>query len=102
MGDTTTKVFENHPEVFEFPTIFVECTFFGEGMESKAEKTTHVHWDKLKPFVKANPQCLFMLIHFSIRWNEYQIDEYFTEELKKEGITNVGLWLDKGVKVFSQ
>ena len=102
MGDTTTKVFELHPEVFEFPVIFIECTLFGDGLEEKAEKTTHVHWNLLKPYVKQHPECLFMLIHFSLRWNESQIEEYFTQESIKENITNLGLWLDKGIRIFKK
>ena len=101
MGDTTTKVFELHPEVFEYSTIFVECTLFGDGLEATALKRTHIHWNLLKPYVKQNPQCFFMLIHFSVRWCDSQILDFFTDDLKKEGISNIGLWLDKGVKIFS-
>jgi len=103
MGDTTVRVFEDHPEVLEYPLIFIECTLFGDSkLEQNARNTTHVHWNFLKPIVKANPQCLFMLIHFSLRWNEHQIEEYFDEQVKEEGITNLGLWLDKGVKDYSR
>ena len=103
MGDTTVRVFEDHPEVLEYPLIFIECTLFGDSkLEQNARNTTHVHWNFLKPIVKANPHCLFMLIHFSLRWNEHQIEEYFDEQVKEEGITNLGLWLDKGVKDYSR
>lgn len=101
MGDTTVKVFELHPEVFTYSTIFVECSFIQDETEKKAISTTHIHWNFLKPFVKENPQCLFVLIHFSLRWSEKQLEEYFREEVNKEGISNLGLWFDSGVVLFN-
>ena len=86
MGDTTTSLFEKHPEVFEYSTLFVECTLFGEGLEGKAQKTTHVHWSLLKPFVLSHPHCHFMLIHFSLRWSEPQLREFFAAESRESNI----------------
>ena len=102
MGDTTFKVFELHPEVFEYPVIFIECTFLSEGEERTALKRTHVHWNHLKPFVKQNPQCLFMLIHFTLALSEFDIEQFFDKETKQENIKNLGLWLDIGIKVYNK
>ena len=102
MGDTTHEVFNLNPEVFEYKTIFIECTFFLEGLRENALKKTHVHWDFIKPFVKNNPQTLFMLIHFTLSVSEGQIVDFFKKESETEGIYNVGLWLDSGVVVLNE
>jgi ribonuclease Z len=104
MGDTTPELFELHPEVFGFPTIFVECTFWDhredDHLEAQAAKTTHIHWNKLKPVIQAHPECLFMLIHFTLRYDETQIAEFFKRESEQNQLYNFALWLDAGVLEF--
>lgn len=100
MGDTTIDVFALHPEVLEYPLIFIECTFWTEGLQEKAHERGHIHWDSLKPFVKANPETIFVLIHFTLRFSERDIEEFFTKEAAAEGIKNLALWLDTGIVQF--
>lgn len=101
MGDTTTEAFDLHPELFDYPVIFVECTLWTDGMEEMALARGHIHWTKLKPIIQAHPNCLFMLIHFTLRHDEKEIRTFFENESTTHQITNFGLWLDSGVVVFS-
>ena len=78
LGDTTHVVFDNHPEILQqHKFIVVECTFFCEKTRKNAENTMHMHWDDLKPIVESNPEVLFILIHFSLRYSALTIREFF-------------------------
>lgn len=100
MGDTTIELFDLHPELLQYPLIFIECTFWTEGLQESAHKRGHIHWDSLKPFVLGNPDTIFVLIHFTLRFSERDIEEFFTKEAGAEGIKNLALWLDSGVVQF--
>ena len=71
--DTTTDVFVHNPELLSFPIIIVECTFFEESLLALAEQSQHVHWLKLKPYVIGNPNITFILIHFSMRYEDLNV-----------------------------
>eukprot|EP00928_Gymnodinium_smaydae_P025318 TRINITY_DN20208_c0_g3_i2.p1 TRINITY_DN20208_c0_g3~~TRINITY_DN20208_c0_g3_i2.p1 ORF type:complete len:328 (-),score=59.62 TRINITY_DN20208_c0_g3_i2:89-1072(-) len=94
--------------IFRCGTIVVECTFLGaagmsdEEAEREAIKRTHTSWTHLKPHVLANPQCCFVLVHFSRRYKDGDIKSYFAKE-RTEGpeFRNVVLWLDSGIIDFS-
>eukprot|EP01029_Cantina_marsupialis_P027618 TRINITY_DN773095_c0_g1_i1.p1 TRINITY_DN773095_c0_g1~~TRINITY_DN773095_c0_g1_i1.p1 ORF type:complete len:291 (-),score=60.73 TRINITY_DN773095_c0_g1_i1:120-992(-) len=87
LGDTTTEVFKAHPEVLKSPVIVVECTSYDP--EFKVDKRGHTHWDQLKPIAEDNPQCQFILTHFSDRFKGRDIVEFF----QKEGLSNVMPWI---------
>lgn len=91
--DTYIKVLTDYPQILTYPVIFIECTFLYEDEYQNAHQTQHIHWKDLKPYVKSNPQCLFVLIHFSLRYTESQIDEFFQEEFQSQSIQNVKLWI---------
>jgi len=87
--DTTINCFCKK-ELLEYEYIVCECTFFTKiKMNSK-----HIHWDELLPFVKSNPKATFILIHFSERYYDDEIKDFFDEEFKKYDINNVKLWLN--------
>jgi ribonuclease Z len=95
MGDTTTKFYAEHGDlekegkenIFRYPLIITECTFLGtrEDDSERAEKTKHTLWTHLKPFVESHPNVTFVLIHFSHRYGEKEIREFFA----KENLVNV-------------
>jgi ribonuclease Z len=72
LGDTSTKVYEAHPEIFDYPTIITECTFLPDPHESegdeailqRTERDGHIHWTQLQDIVLAHPANTFVLIHF--------------------------------------
>ena len=132
MGDTAAKVFDVNPyplslfspfspfiyylfdyfrQLFTFPVIIIECTFLHEDKPHEAEERGHTSWDDLKPYVVANPQTTFVIIHFSLRYllppaplssllpptltfrfrySNADIDAHF----KKENLSNVVAWCD--------
>ncbi|KAG2393760.1 hypothetical protein C9374_007291 [Naegleria lovaniensis] len=85
MGDTTYRVFENNPELLEFPVIVVECTFLEEGQEEQALGAFHMHWNHLKPIVESNSNIHFILTHFSLRYT----DEFILDFFSKQNVKNV-------------
>jgi len=90
MGDTTARFFAEHDKlekegkenIYRFPLIITECTFLGidEDDPKRAEKTKHTLWSELKPFVVAHPNITFVLIHFTHRYSEKEIREFFAKE----------------------
>jgi hypothetical protein len=66
--DTTTSVFTSYPELFYYPTIIIECTFYDEQTIELAAQAKHTHWNDLEPIVRNHPSVFFILIHFSMRY----------------------------------
>jgi len=88
MGDTTHVVFETHPEILQqHNLIVIECSFIDEKDLERAKTTKHMHWFDLKPFVEANPDTLFVLIHFSLKYSSLKIRQFFRKE--QESLPNV-------------
>ena len=86
--DTTIKVLETHPEILTYPVVFIECTFlYEDDLEMTSEKK-HIHWKQLRPYVEENPEIIFMLFHFSERYSDKNIAEFF----KKEKLANANWW----------
>eukprot|EP00994_Dinema_validum_P009403 NODE_927_length_1230_cov_27.678239_g695_i0.p1 GENE.NODE_927_length_1230_cov_27.678239_g695_i0~~NODE_927_length_1230_cov_27.678239_g695_i0.p1 ORF type:complete len:409 (+),score=76.48 NODE_927_length_1230_cov_27.678239_g695_i0:71-1228(+) len=93
MGDTTVMALEHTPSILECPVIMIECTTFGTTEAQASLDRGHVHWDYLKPFVQDHPKVTFVLMHFSRRYSDSEIVQYFSFH----GHPNVVLWLDSGV-----
>jgi ribonuclease Z len=91
--DTSIKVLEDNPFVFNYSTIFIECTFLKDGEEDAATAKKHIHWNQLKQYVKQYPEITFVLFHFSLKYKDEEILELMEAEFEKEGIENVYLWL---------
>eukprot|EP01089_Gocevia_fonbrunei_P011772 TRINITY_DN2588_c0_g1_i3.p1 TRINITY_DN2588_c0_g1~~TRINITY_DN2588_c0_g1_i3.p1 ORF type:complete len:298 (-),score=54.09 TRINITY_DN2588_c0_g1_i3:37-930(-) len=90
LGDTTSQVFENHPELFTYPVIIVECTFIKPEHEKNVETTQHMHWNHLKKYIEDNPSVFFILIHWSARYSPAWIKSFF-DPLP---YPNMHLWLE--------
>lgn len=89
--DTTIQILKNNPRILEYTVIMIECTFiFDDDYEISLTKK-HIHWKSLKPYVVNNPQITFVLMHFSLRYQESEIASFF----KKEGLGNVKPWLQQ-------
>ena len=86
--DTSIAVFEMNPTILDYPVIFIECTFLLDDEMENAIKTKHIHWTQLKPIVQAHPDILFVAFHFSQRYREEEIAEFF----EKESISNLVWW----------
>jgi ribonuclease Z len=98
LGDTKIRVLEdeNNKDIFKFPYIMIECTFFGNSVEDNpglAIKKSHIHWNHLVPHIKSHPNNMFITYHFSERYTETQITEFFQVQKHKLDIDNVFPWL---------
>ena len=83
LGDTTATVFSDYPELLsQQATIVVECSFFKEEDLARAEKTKHMHWNHLKPYVERNPDTMFVLTHFSLKYSSLWLRQFFVEQQK--------------------
>jgi ribonuclease Z len=92
LGDTTWEMFEfeENNNIFKYKNIIVECSFITDDEIVHAIEKRHNHWQNFKPFVVANPQVNFVLIHFSPRYKKKEIEEFF----EKENIPNITLWIN--------
>lgn len=91
--DTSIEVFALNPSLLIYPVIFIECTFIGPDELQQAQDTQHIHWDHLKPYVLANPNVVFMLFHFSQRYRDQEVTDFFQRECATHSLTNVHWWI---------
>ena len=90
LGDTTPKVFEDHPEILEMPLVITECTFLdAQEHKEQADRTKHTLWADLEPLVTHHPETFFVLIHFSHRYKNHEIKKFFEEQ----ALENVLPWV---------
>ncbi|MFC9970300.1 MBL fold metallo-hydrolase [Spirillospora sp. NPDC127200] len=95
LGDTHVDVFERNPWLFEYPVVITECTFLDDAEMERANRVGHTVWSRLRPVVEAHPETLFVLIHFSLRYSDREVLEFFRREREKaEGAwpDNILLW----------
>lgn len=90
LGDTTHEVFEKSKDIFKYPTIITECTFLEEDDIVEAVNRGHTHWSHLSKIIKSHPDNFFILIHFSLRYFDREIEKFFSDKLMK----NMMVWLD--------
>lgn len=67
----------------------VECTFLLDEDISNAEKTKHIHWINLRPIIVEHPENIFILYHFSKRYNGEVVRDFFSNV----GIDNIIPWI---------
>jgi len=84
VGDTSIKVFEMNEDLLLYPIIIIECTFLydDEPIQDKVEQDGHIVWKDLKPFVLKHTEITWVLIHFSCRYEESEIIDFFQKEEK--------------------
>jgi len=81
LGDTTGAVFDRHPEILEqHKVIVVECSFMEEADIDRARTSTHMHWFDLRKHVAAHPDVMFLLTHFSLKYNSLELREFFNRQ----------------------
>lgn len=81
MGDTTAKVFVDYPEIpKQHSIVVVECTFIDAESLQRAEMTRHAHWDDLQPHIASNPQTMFVLTHFSLKYSTLSLRRFFGDQ----------------------
>jgi len=87
--DTTIDVLKDNPIILDYRVVMIECTFIFDDDYEQSLAKKHIHWRSLKPYVQANQNTIFVLVHFSLRYSEADIAAFF----KSEGLDNVKPWL---------
>ena len=87
LGDTTSAVFERNPLLLqEHKVVVVECTFLDDASLDRAKETKHIHWKQLRPFIEENPNTLFLLTHFSLKYKSLELRTFFRKNSKYKNI----------------
>jgi len=75
----------------------MECTFFCNETVDRANRDGHIHWSQLEPYVVSHPETTFVLIHFSLRYSEEEVHQFFdgltTRENNPISLKNVVLFV---------
>lgn len=74
---------------------FVECTFLTNDPSFDVDNKKHIDWPRLSEEIILYPQVSFVLIHFSTRYTDQDIVDFFQH--LSPSFPNVYLWLDLGV-----
>lgn len=87
LGDTSKTVLEDQ-RIYKYKNIMIECTFLFDSELDQADKTKHMHWNYLKPYIQNNPHIKFILYHFSQRYKRDEITDFFV----KHKMSNIIPW----------
>lgn len=91
--DTSIRVLAEYPEILTYPVVFIECTFLYPEELQNATATQHVHWDQLRPYVDSCPNTLFVLIHFSLRYTDAEVVDFFRQQQEEHPhLSNIKVW----------
>ena len=101
LGDTRIEVFNNSSKLKEYPIIFIECTYLEEDMLQNAKENNHINWIELKPWIELYKDTKFILIHFSLRYKDSYIKDFFDKEIESLNNKNIYVWLDTGVVCYN-
>lgn len=92
LGDTSKEIFKEE-KIKKYKYIMIECSFIFNDDYEQADKTFHIHWTDLKPYVVENKSCHFILIHFSQRYRKTDILNFFKKETEDNKIDNITAWV---------
>lgn len=88
LGDTFITVFNKNNDIFKYKYVAIECTFIHDNEIEQANKTKHILWSSLKPYITKYINTTFILYHFSQRYKREEITEFF----KGENMSNIIVW----------
>ncbi|KAF4985989.1 hypothetical protein FDECE_16181 [Fusarium decemcellulare] len=94
MGDTTAATLAAEPLWLQqgIPVVITECSFLYEEHKPQADRTKHTIWSDLEPVIRKWPRTTFVLMHFSLRYNEEAIRQFFKELPSPP--ENMVIWID--------
>jgi ribonuclease Z len=87
LGDTSKQILEDKT-IEKYKNIMIECTFILDEELEQADKTMHIHWKSLEPYVRSHPNNNFILYHFSQRYSKQEVIDFF----KTLDLPNVIVW----------
>ncbi|KAL8347780.1 hypothetical protein RB601_002896 [Gaeumannomyces tritici] len=76
------------------PVVITECSFLEERHRAQADKTKHTIWTDLEPVVRRWPATTFVLIHFSLRYEDDEVRRFFAD--MPDPPANIVVWADGG------
>lgn len=83
-GDTSSMILETLP-FGEYKYVIIECTFLDDKHYYEAYDRKHLHFLDLENYIKTNINTTFVLIHFSRRYK----DEYIIDFFEEKNLSNV-------------
>ncbi|KAK0674304.1 beta-lactamase-like protein [Cercophora samala] len=102
MGDTTTSVYSQGGEMDAFLSrglrvVITECSFLKESPSHReqADKTKHTMWSDLEKVIRKWPEVTWVVMHFSLRYDEADVVKFFAE--MEDRPPNLVVWADGGV-----
>ena len=92
LGDTSKDIFNNEQwdKIIQYKNIVIECTFIKDDDLEQADKTFHIHWKFIEPIIDKYKDNIFILIHFSQRYDNSELIEFFNEKNRN----NVIPWIN--------
>lgn len=91
--DTSIKTIEQYPQFLQYSVVIIECSFLMDDEYDLAEKKKHIHWKQLRPYIETNSNTLFILTHFSLRYKDQEIKNFFDTVKLTSNIKNIHIWL---------
>jgi len=84
-GDTTIDLLRGrHAEILpKYKCVIHECTFLGpptDALDASSRRKGHTHYAQLHPFIAAFPQVTFVCVHWSLRYSNEEILEFFSKQ----------------------
>lgn len=91
LGDGTAQTLAAEPEWLRegVKVVITECSFLYRQHRAVSERTKHTIWEDLEPVVRKWKDTTFVLTHFSLRYTDEEIREFFK---RVQGCGNVVVW----------
>ncbi|RME85453.1 MAG: hypothetical protein D6785_04390 [Planctomycetota bacterium] len=80
-GDTSVKVLDSHPELYQAKYLILECTFIDEKHRDLAFKQGHIHLDDIVERANYFQNEQILLFHFSPRYSPKEIQFQISSKL---------------------
>ncbi|TPX18477.1 uncharacterized protein E0L32_011590 [Thyridium curvatum] len=94
LGDGTAATLAAEPEWLRggIPVVITECSFLHEEHRAQAARTKHTLWADLEPVVRKFPRTTFVLTHFSLRYSDRVVANFFRD--MADPPANIVIWAD--------
>lgn len=93
LADTSVSIMDNE-EIYQYPVIVVECTFYDKADLEEAALKKHVHYHQLLKYIREHKSNKFILIHSSCKYTDEMIMSLVSSE--EDVPENIYIWLDAG------
>lgn len=82
LGDTDHRVLYNssggwNEHIAKYRNVIMECTFLEDIDAKQAKEKKHALLSRILPFIRAHPHINFMLCHFSMKYKDKEVIDFF-------------------------